>query len=172
MRGATAICALILFLIFHFNPRAPCGARLGWKYTITDKRLISTHAPLAGRDFPRILNAGYDKKISTHAPLAGRDRRLPARTLRRANFNPRAPCGARQYSGKFTGYIGKVFQPTRPLRGATAISRRLVLRHWISTHAPLAGRDDNLKLGYGGTKEISTHAPLAGRDVGVEYEQE
>ena len=64
------------------------------------------------------------------------------------------------------------FQPTRPLRGATALSEALHDDESISTHAPLAGRDDNLKLGYGGTKEISTHAPLAGRDVGVEYEQE
>ena len=33
----------------------------------------------------------------------------------------------------------------------------------ISTHAPLAGRDDLKAAGDGGY-QISTHAPLAGRD--------
>ena len=34
--------------------------------------------------------------ISTHAPLAGRDLLPAALHTRRINFNPRAPCGARQ----------------------------------------------------------------------------
>mgnify|MGYP006948897335 CR=1 FL=1 len=56
------------------------------------------------------------------------------------NFNPRAPCGARR------GEVKKkqrclLFQPTRPLRGATCCLLRLPHRQAISTHAPLAGRD-------------------------------
>ncbi len=56
--------------------------------------------------------------ISTHAPLAGRDEGLTADQRRR-----------------------ELFQPTRPLRGATfkrGVGAKLQL---ISTHAPLAGRD-------------------------------
>ena len=34
----------------------------------------------------------------------------------------------------------------------------------ISTHAPLAGRDPDLRDGYVPEEIISTHAPLAGRD--------
>ena len=56
------------------------------------------------------------------------------------------------------------FQPTRPLRGATPVSDDECVIRYISTHAPLAGRDGtitiNKKLNY-----ISTHAPLAGRDA-------
>ena len=57
--------------------------------------IISTHAPLAGRDIifhPHPKGHG----ISTHAPLAGRDD-----------------------SDLASGSIGILFQPTRPLRGAT-----------------------------------------------------
>ena len=78
------------------------------------------------------------------------------------------------------------FQPTRPLRGATHNSAEDHERNYISTHAPLAGRDilkeDNIlwtsnfnprapcgarrrraPSAYAG-RAISTHAPLAGRD--------
>ena len=78
--------------------------------------------------------------ISTHAPLAGRDRVLVSLVPITSNFNPRAPCGARQHA-------------------ARSKDRYIV----ISTHAPLAGRD-SANSGCGAWHEISTHAPLAGRD--------
>ena len=58
----------------------------------------------------------------------------------------------------------KIFQPTRPLRGATIMQPDKSKRVWISTHAPLAGRDMPCWLWGSRTKDISTHAPLAGRD--------
>ena len=57
------------------------------------------------------------------------------------------------------------FQPTRPLRGATnAELTRSVIEN-ISTHAPLAGRDDAPDDADSQGIKISTHAPLAGRDM-------
>ena len=80
--------------------------------------MISTHAPLAGRDV-LVVSIGIkvfkfqptrplrgatesvpalatsDFLISTHAPLAGRDRGKGCTLLDSENFNPRAPCGAR-----------------------------------------------------------------------------
>ena len=57
--------------------------------------------------------------ISTHAPLAGRDRLLSRPAMRPLiYFNPRAPCGARRYLNLTVEYLSQ-FQPTRPLRGAT-----------------------------------------------------
>ena len=57
-----------------------------------------------------------------------------------AYFNPRAPCGAR-----LTFFLMRrpqnLFQPTRPLRGATHALRDAIAAVDISTHAPLAGRD-------------------------------
>ena len=78
--------------------------------------------------------------ISIHAPLAGRDPSLCWFTTSSANFNPRAPCGARRY-----------------------VQRVRVKLGLISIHAPLAGRDvrGGCSLNW---EFISIHAPLAGRD--------
>ena len=58
--------------------------------------LISIHAPRAGRDLcgqQGLRRAG----ISIHAPRAGRDSQTQTTWPDRANFNPRAPCGARRW---------------------------------------------------------------------------
>ena len=101
------------------------------------------------------------------------------------HFNPRAPCGARRYSVS-TASEPSLFQPTRPLRGATD-RRRTVLHLWhrFQPTRPLRGATMVISLSLlsirfqptrplrGATlKEevkkpkvpISTHAPLAGRD--------
>ena len=102
--------------------------------------------------------------ISTHAPLAGRDMLVSAWIAGSTDFNPRAPCGAR-HAGKLIDVLRFVFQPTRPLRGATADDALARLRAMnISTHAPLAGRDRLRQDLLPPAVRISTHAPLAGRD--------
>ena len=105
----------------------------------------------------------YLSSISTHAPLAGRDEGRGLCPRGRRDFNPRAPCGARQegfctktkpisisthapLAGRdlMVGVVfsSMIFQPTRPLRGATIAGLVHRLRAFdISTHAPLAGRD-------------------------------
>ena len=42
---------------------------------------------------------------------------------------------------KIVDFLTDVFQPTRPLRGATQEAQRTIQDMEISTHAPLAGRD-------------------------------
>ena len=123
---------------------------------------ISTHAPLAGRDDlvpPFICEGG----ISTHAPLAGRDGYNPRpRQDGRPYFNPRAPCGARHGSTIKRG-DGMRFQPTRPLRGATISSHHLSAREVFQPTRPLRGATLEA-LKDRAVLDISTHAPLAGRD--------
>ena len=124
--------------------------------------------------------------ISTHAPLAGRDfwGRLHRGCL--TNFNPRAPCGARP-APHFGGVFSKKFQPTRPLRGATNLSCGLCGKNKnFNPRAPCGARPTptrsqccrngnfNPRAPCGArqartppqiaTVSISTHAPLAGRD--------
>ena len=99
------------------STHAPLAGRDFLHFDTTFHEIISTHAPLAGRDVKSVLVAGSGF-ISTHAPLAGRDKKAaeqkqsryqfqPTRPLRGAtsatkpptslfDFNPRAPCGARQ----------------------------------------------------------------------------
>ena len=110
----------------YFNPRAPCGARPAAPGAEPPLHHISTHAPLAGRDMDDVVVIAPNK-ISTHAPLAGRDR--PALHARRdlQYFNPRAPCGARP-TPPSSGGRSSAFQPTRPLRGATAGNSSPTLR--------------------------------------------
>ncbi len=63
-------------------------------------------------------------------------------------------------------WLKEEFQPTRPLRGATDFDRNGYLLGVISTHAPLAGRDNDSQVIFA-LHLISTHAPLAGRDSGL-----
>ena len=109
----------ILLITFHFNPRAPCGARQNlavgaWRPTVDfnprapcgarrARKLpalrdvaISTHAPLAGRDGRYRAGDGLHTKFQPTRPLRGATARSKTRSTQRKNFNPRAPCGARQ----------------------------------------------------------------------------
>ena len=55
-------------------------------------RKISTHTPLAGRDGN--MNAfKYAGSISTHTPLAGRDENWATEYIRYFDFYSHAPCG-------------------------------------------------------------------------------
>ena len=128
------------YVFYHFNPRAPCGARRTSISSIANGECISTHAPLAGRDFILHSIDGNTVRISTHAPLAGRDRRRAVYRQPDVRFQPTRPLrGATDLANDVQASLG--FQPTRPLRGAT-VARAAELRPMIiSTHAPLAGRD-------------------------------
>ena len=104
---------------YYFNPRAPCGARqLGTEYRNKGQKKFQPTRPLRGATLAED-RVGHGESISTHAPLAGRDaQKKNAPTVAR-HFNPRAPCGARLLGIEIEP-CSKAFQPTRPLRGATA----------------------------------------------------
>ena len=55
-------------------------------------------------------------------------------------FNPRAPCGARQWM--LVAFLSIcMFQSTRPMRGATRCCLEQAAAAVVSIHAPHAGRD-------------------------------
>ena len=125
----------------HFNPRAPCGAR----HLIDQLHVLITdfnpRAPCGARPSSGASSASVTRFQPTR-PLRGATRYQQQDQRARQYFNPRAPCGARQ-DGSLAVETLYLFQPTRPLRGAT--QRRpafLVETAGISTHAPLAGRDE------------------------------
>ena len=77
-----------------FNPRSPCGERLGRVIASGGQLLVSTHAPLAGSD--ELVFVGADRKVS---------------------FNPRSPCGERL--SRHRTRAGAVFVSTHaPLAGS------------------------------------------------------
>ena len=102
----------------YFNPRAPCGARPDRRGCGLCSRDFNPRAPCGARPIADYSHQ-HENLISTHAPLAGRDARRWRRQLPSLHFNPRAPCGARPIR---PDVLKKdvAFQPTRPLRGATA----------------------------------------------------
>ena len=117
LRGATFLRIFIVQLCAKFQPTRPLRGATNCACSGVIGRIISTHAPLAGRDLDG--ERGYVLvTISTHAPLAGRDDKW----LRVADKAVK-------------------FQPTRPLRGATFPVFADLATIVISTHAPLAGRD-------------------------------
>ena len=169
----------------NFNPRSPCGERptacpaFSCPRTVFQPTLpvrgatcfprcapcccqISTHAPRAGSDRTRPQTRIFFP-ISTHAPRAGSDRRtLPSSARPETYFNPRSPCGERLPSGPISHRFGS-FQPTLPVRGATATVAHHKKPIDISTHAPRAG-SDRCPYGSAVLHSISTHAPRAGSD--------
>ena len=80
------------------------------------------------------------KYFNPRAPYGAR-RSGRSSTPGRSHFNPRAPYGARQRPADMSNAV-KVFQSTRPIRGATQDDRILQVVLRISIHAPHTGRDD------------------------------
>ena len=145
----------------NFYSHAPRGARLSLIVSISAP-WISTHTPLAGRDYPH-NPPSTQHSISTHTPLAGRDRCTPSRApllvvisthtplagrdapvisvfLSIVNFYSHAPRGARPIRF-YNLMLTLLFLLTRPSRGATADGQEHSFGGYISTHTPLAGRD-------------------------------
>ena len=122
-----------------FNPRAPCGARRICPLLSSKNLPFQSTRPMRGAT--ERLNLLFGRPdVSIHAPHAGRDCHNLSPLIIKRRFNPRAPCGARQFaSGSVIG--ASMFQSTRPMRGATLHRVLRFLRLLVSIHAPHAGRD-------------------------------
>ena len=168
----------------YFNPRAPCGARRRSTAAADEHIKMSTHAPLAGRDGGGKTASCGELIFQPTRPLRGATTVQVDTMDMQQDFNPRAPCGARQQE-RFELYLIRDFNPRAPC-GARRDQARDATGNAISTHAPLAGRDIvrstaairvknfNPRAPCGARPQqneprmsdlkISTHAPLAGRD--------
>ena len=167
----------------HFNPRAPCGARLYIEKQRSDCKVFQSTRPVWGATF---YNSKKDTNItiSIHAPRVGRDKRLSGFSTNHLLFHTRPVWGATQSwrvkMGTFTisihaPRVGRdgtpkhkhkftfLFQSTRPVWGATLHPRRRRCAGGISIHAPRVGRDKG-GLGAVLVLVISIHAPRVGRD--------
>ena len=123
---------------------------------------ISIHAPRVGRDENLIVTID-EPFISIHAPRVGRDTLRTSSKSCQVDFNPRAPCGARQsiFGG---GLLLSEFQSTRPVWGATRPKWCEKIASGISIHAPRVGRD-LWGVHPAERYHISIHAPRVGRDL-------
>ena len=104
----------------------------------------------------------HDLQISIHAPLAGRD--CGPGWCRRdcGNFNPRAPCGARQ-TDIFGETYTTIFQSTRPLRGATGAVLEALQKIRFQSTRPLRGATSQQKLSGTCSRHFNPRAPCGAR---------
>ena len=170
---------------------APRGGRDANPPADYDVNPISTRAPRTGRDERAHLIELGVYLFQSSRPVWGATLLAWTTIWIAANFNPRAPYGARQ-NCTVDGFSGNGFQSARPVRGATAswLWKRSGSRHFnprapcgarllalfevrpertISIRAPRAGRDLCWRAPFPSSR-ISILAPRAGRD-GVEVGQ-
>ena len=123
-----------------FNPRTPCGVRLGGGALFRRGIAFQSTHPVRGatrtHKLDRVAQTDFNPRtpcgvrlddveapmqggtISIHAPRAGCDR-TPCGVRRKGDdFNPRTPCGVRPINSP-VGYVQQGFQSTHPVRGAT-----------------------------------------------------
>ena len=162
VRGRDTSFAMLRFVNFHFNPRAPCGGATPRPRLYGQRLHISIHAPRAGARRGVHHLGAVDLRISIHAPRAGA--RLP---------------------DVIATEVTVLFQSTRPVRGRDSMQvSGFRIYFLISIHAPRAGArlfhkqlspsiiDFNPRAPCGGatgfpagrafTGCISIHAPRAG----------
>ena len=135
MRGVTLYVCKVNFIRSRFQlTRLMRGVTLStlsrW-YTTH----ISTHTPLARRDFTVLTGCTFVSLISTHTPLARRDAEVSV-------FKP----------------IAFTFQLTRLLRGVTSPIAAFMSANDISTHTPLARRDFVVLLKRMPARNFNSHA--------------
>ena len=103
----------------NFNPRAPCGARLGQGVHRVRLALISTHAPLAGRDEIGTVEQPGNRQFQPTRPLRGATYETAKHNMEEL-FQPTRPLRGATIGSLHVPFSLRQFQPTRPLRGATA----------------------------------------------------
>ena len=164
VRGATAPGGVSTYVRW-FQPTHPVRGATQDGQVPGGQEVVSTHAPRTGCDdvVPEDDPAAV---VSTHAPRTGCDESCSSRPSPPNCFNPRTPYGVRQGTQKRIRPHPGEFQPTHPVRGATAVGgQRRHLGH-VSTHAPRTGCDEVLLRGKG-SAVVSTHAPRTGCDLNV-----
>ena len=141
LRGATDI-ECIRIIGFTFQSTRPLRGATNDPDFMDVLQDISIHAPLAGRDAAAAYYEQQRNKFQSTRPLRGATSTPPSAARPRRYFNPRAPCGARHL-----GLVSK-----------TVITA-------ISIHAPLAGRDADIKRNDKRAIHFNPRAPCGARLV-------
>ena len=146
---------------YYFNPRAPCGARPRRLIRPTPRPTLQSTRPVRGATL-KPITANMIVEFQSTRPVRGATIASWPKRPNKADFNPRAPCGARQ-TGKKEGTTPKKFQSTRPVRGATRPGFPRYVRHQISIHAPRAGRDSRPAWTCPASTNFNPRAPCGAR---------
>ena len=97
LRGATSQPITKVELLGEFQPtKNNVGATYPGAHTVGEPKTFHPPRPGGGATLYGLLVFRSGFHISTHAPLAGRDWVRRSRRWLQRYFNPRAPCGARR----------------------------------------------------------------------------
>ena len=118
-----------------FNPRTPCGVRLGGRGRRRGRRGFNPRTPCGVRPMEQAKDEEVIRRVSIHALLAECDRLMLPGLANLSCFNPRTPCGVRPWTPcTVTGSTR--FQSTHSLRSATVFFRLcLTPFRFQSTHS-------------------------------------
>ena len=97
----------------HFNPRAPCGARLILQVIISLWGSFQSTRPLRGATRSRVFAGLGGLHFNPRAPCGARLQMVKLPQAENFNFNPRAPCGARRRQDVY-GDHARHFNPRAP----------------------------------------------------------
>ena len=123
----------------YFNPRAPCGARPDQTCSSRHHVRFQSTRPVWGATLRYYGFTINRSRFQSTRPVWGATWKQIDDVIM-SDFNPRAPCGARQAKCS-TAARRKLFQSTRPVWGATAANFANCTYEQISIHAPRVGRD-------------------------------
>ena len=151
----------------YFNPRPPCGGRLGGRAGGIQYITISIHAPRAGGDGEWCSFGEGCSYISIHAPRAGGDCVLTISANWRIYFNPRPPCGGRPGHKPGDKKGGYDFNPRPPCGGRRGTKKRENHAEDISIHAPRAGGDGTTARGWAMRSTFQSTPPVRGATIPI-----
>ena len=100
-----------------FNPRAPYGARRWRDMCRTRRRLFQSTCPVRGTTLAQLESGMVESEFQSTCPVRGTTY-FHDYIYGKADFNPRAPYGARRASS-YNAVDPYTFQSTCPVRGTT-----------------------------------------------------
>ena len=162
MWGATTAGAETRWKAANFNPRSPCGERQRTDEIMKQEIKFQSTLPMWGATLA-FIGSERSRTISIHAPHVGSDARLIRNDLIEADFNPRSPCGERQWDQVLHGRPPD-FNPRSPCGERLDRVPFFPFVKSISIHAPHAGSDLTAARSACDSANISIHAPHAGSD--------
>ena len=146
----------------YFNPRSPCGERRIFPKRAFEKSYISIHAPRVGSDIEAHGDTVDGLKISIHAPRVGSDCSTGNDVPYKRYFNPRSPGGERQHVVDIT-VPSEDFNPRSPCGERPQTIRSERSEQNFNPRSPCGERLEAAS-DFAEVPDISIHAPRVGSD--------
>jgi len=129
-------------------------SRVGWMFQSTPLLRGATEEVV----MVKVEYQGFNPRPSCEGRRARR-----SRGWRKNRFNPRPSCEGRR-GVRLNAHVGRWFQSTPLLRGATYWLKAISFCFGVSIHAPLARGDGEIMTNWSIPTIVSIHAPLARGD--------